>query len=177
MPDCEREVLARGWCSTHYWRWYRHGDPGAAPRKRTFEEYLASSVEVADCWLWTRGIKSHGYGNAAFGGRFWNAHRLVWEQLVGPIPDGVQLDHLCRVRHCVNPDHLEPVTPATNSQRGSTARKRWCKRGHDLWDSHNLYITREGRRRCRACAAYHERNRRRRIKDSTRPCASATPGT
>jgi hypothetical protein len=80
----------------------------------------------------------------------------VRELLVGPVPDGLVLDHLCRRKHCVNPDHTEPVTQAENIRRSPTtpaarnARMRLCKYGHPLRGK-NLYITRAGHRRCRLC--------------------------
>lgn len=74
------------------------------------------------CWIWLLGRNRWGYGKATVNGRTVQAHRAVWEELRAPIPDGLQLDHLCRVRECVNPEHLEPVTGAVNSRRGIKAR-------------------------------------------------------
>lgn len=104
----------------------------------------------AGCWLWTGHINGSGYGT--MGGR--SVHRLVYIELVGPIPDGLQLDHLCRIRNCVNPAHLEPVTAAENVRRGDgpggrNARKTHCKNGHTLTPE-NVYIRRG--RNCRICA-------------------------
>ena len=74
---------------------------------------------VTRCWEWTGAIRKDGYGQANRGGKNVKAHRHVYQALVGPLTDGVQqLDHLCRIRHCVNPDHLEPVTPLENVRRG-----------------------------------------------------------
>lgn len=76
-----------------------------------------------DCWLWTAAIdKTTGYGkfHAGEGRRIANAHRWSYEHFVGPVPAGLDLDHLCRVRHCVRPDHLEPVTRRVNLLRGDT---------------------------------------------------------
>lgn len=106
-----------------------------------------------ECWLWKGPLQKHGYG--AIGGRL--AHRVAYELLKGPIPEGLQLDHLCRVRPCVNPEHLEPVTPKTNCLRGFgpgglNAQKTHCPRGHEYSDA-NTYV-RTGRlpaRGCRAC--------------------------
>lgn len=74
------------------------------------------------CWLWTDATSWNGYGRFYTGSRVMSAHRLSYELAVGPIPDGLQIDHLCRVRACVNPAHLEPVTLAENIRRGAAAR-------------------------------------------------------
>lgn len=88
-------------------------------------------------------------------------HRVAWETLRGPIPDGMQLDHLCRQRACWNPDHLEPVSPRENVLRGvgitaMNAKKTHCPQGHP-YDDANTGITSTGKRRCRACGreAFH----------------------
>jgi hypothetical protein len=78
-------------------------------------------VDEAGCWIWQRG-KAEGYGVVWRDGRVQRAHRVVYEQHRGPIPDGLHLDHLCRVKACVNPDHLEPVTNAENCRRGVKAK-------------------------------------------------------
>lgn len=72
------------------------------------------------CWLWTGGISSNGYGTWTLGGATNSAHRLLYTLLVGPVPIGLDLDHLCRNRLCVNPSHLEPVTRRENLLRGET---------------------------------------------------------
>ena len=121
---------------------------------------LVERVEIAgDCWLW-RGSLRRGYGRIKRAGTTYQAHRWVYELLVGPIPEGLELDHLCRVRRCVNPDHLEPVTRAVNHRRGagrfnSPGRGQTdCKRGHSLGDA---YIRGTGSRSCRPCALQHGR--------------------
>ena len=120
------------------------------------------------CWEWV-GYGSDGYGHAWYEGKKWTAHRLMWTVLVGEIPEGLQVDHLCRNRRCVNPDHLEPVTQQENIRRGMTGKlnhrntaKTHCKRGHEFTPD-NTYIRPNGARNCRACAAarslkaYHAR--------------------
>ncbi len=94
-----------------------------------------------------------GYGRDA---RTRRAHRALWIAVNGPVPDGLQLDHLCRVRHCVNPSHLEPVTPRQNSLRGETVARRrseqtHCIHGHPL-SGDNLYVFRENTRNCKRCS-------------------------
>jgi len=79
--------------------------------------------EVTGCWHWGGLVGTHGYGIIRTPSGWRLAHRVYYERFVGPIPDGLQVDHLCRVRDCVNPEHLEPVTQAENIRRGFEARK------------------------------------------------------
>jgi hypothetical protein len=72
------------------------------------------------CWVWTRARDANGYGALGRNGKTLSAHRFVYEQLIGPVPDALELDHLCCNPACVNPDHLEPVTHRTNMER-----RRW----------------------------------------------------
>jgi len=104
-----------------------------------------------DCWLW-QGCVKNGYGWISRNQRQYYVHRYVFESLVGNIPDGLELDHLCRNRNCVNPDHLEPVTKRENILRGfgtgaQNARKRYCSKGHLF--SHRHKST--GYKYCRTC--------------------------
>jgi hypothetical protein len=171
--------IVRGWCNKHWKRWRKYGDPlmlaqGPTPAARFWEKvdqngpdgvHSQTGENIGSCWMWTAGRNHKGYGEFRGDGRRVYAHRFAYELLVSPIPDGLQLDHLCRVHDCVNPDHLEPVTSRTNTLRGDTlaakcATKTHCLAGHPF-SPENTYVDR-GRRRCRECgraryAAYRAR--------------------
>jgi len=107
------------------------------------------------CWLWTGAITADGYGKTAVNRMSRLAHRVFYELVNGAIPSGLMLDHLCRVRCCINPAHLEPVTNRENVLRGTSftavnARKTHCNSGHPF-AAGNLYLTPTGQRTCREC--------------------------
>jgi hypothetical protein len=108
---------------------------------------LASPCIIHSGWC-----NSDGYGYVTRNGRKLPAHRVAWESANGPISDGLEIDHLCRVRACVNPDHLELVTHAENMLRLRAAQTHCRRRNHDWTDPGNVYVRRDGRRWCAACA-------------------------
>lgn len=123
-----------------------------------------ASREPGECWLWTGVLNRNGYGRFSVGGHRRVAHRWLYQSLNGSLPEGIQLDHVCRVRRCVNPAHLDPVTPQVNNQRAARTGRRStatrCVNGH-AFDLANTYLhTRKTdgytRRGCRAC----DRNRK-----------------
>jgi hypothetical protein len=105
------------------------------------------------CWLWQGAVNNKGYGTFnAIGRRKEYAHRWSWEFLNGPVPVGLELDHLCHQPLCVNPAHLEPVTPAENKRRRRAENAPSCKHGHPMTEA-NTYRppSRPTRRMCRTC--------------------------
>lgn len=108
------------------------------------------------CVEWQGPVDRDGYGRIRFGGCSTHAHRVAWELANGPVPDGLQIDHLCRNKVCCNPEHLDTVTMQENVRRGRLARgaaqyATHCKHGH-AFTPENTY-RRAGRRSCRACNA------------------------
>lgn len=116
------------------------------------------------CWEWQAFLTPKGYGQFSVKGRMVRAHRFAYEWMVGPITEGMELDHLCRNRRCVNPDHLEPVTHRENVLRGdlvAATKKRFadmthCGRGHALSGA-NVYVRRNGKGECRECRRIRRR--------------------
>ena len=137
------------------------------------DRILSRIIKTETCWIWTGrtnagnyGVFAWDYGRKADGSRDSRimAHRLVYELMVGYIPDGLLLDHLCRNHRCVNPAHLEVVTNGENVLRGQgfsavNARKTHCVRGHEF-SGDNLRIKPDGSRNCRLCNAEYLRRKR-----------------
>ncbi len=154
VEGCEKTARSRGWCPMHYTRWARHQDTNIG--FDSVEERFWAKVQKTDtCWLWTAGL-AHGYGSFRLIDRAVYAHRMAYELMVGPIPEGLHLDHLCRVTNCVNPEHLEPVTCRENNLRGISpaavnAAKTHCPQGHQYSAENTYENPNSGRRLCRAC--------------------------
>lgn len=128
VDDCDRLAHAHGYCPSHYKRWERYGDPLAGGRflpPRTVDERFNQLWETSDsgCWEWTGTKISNGYAEFSVDGQDVYGHRWSYERFVGPIPDGLVIDHLCNNPGCVNPEHLEPVTNGENVRRGHRRRR------------------------------------------------------
>jgi hypothetical protein len=141
---------------------------GVYPRPPVIDRFL-EKVErdgLLGCWLWRSTISRWGYGIFYFEGRLVHAHRVAYALMVGPIPDGLDIDHLCRTRACVNPAHLEAVTRQENVQRAMPFRRdtktEVCRAGHPRTPE-NVYerADRKGRN-CRPCVAAANRRHRER---------------
>jgi hypothetical protein len=164
VEGCKEPWRTKGFCGAHYAAFHRYGDPlGTAPPRPGLEERFWAKVEkTGGCWWWRGALFPNGYGSFKEfprPGICHLPHRFAYERLVGPIPEGLDLDHLCRNRTCVNPAHLEPVTRRENLLRGDTipARKNaqtHCIHGHPF-DKANTYIAPNGTRHCRTCS--HDR--------------------
>ena len=137
------------------------------------------TVSPSGCWLWQGRLARGGYPQSWADGRTRMAHRIVYELIVALIPPGMQMDHLCRVRHCCNPNHLDVVTPKENSNRGLCgANHGWkthCARGHPYDDANTRYY-RNSRgvveRKCHACNI--ERTRERAARKRETGCANVS---
>lgn len=159
LSRCGLRRHAYGLCAKHYTRLVRHGTTDAQTEEGRFWSYVRITNGH---WLW-RGYKHKrdGYGRFSVGRKWHQAHGYAYTKLVGEVPKGLVLDHLCRVRNCVRPEHLEPVTNAENVRRGRNAcrDKTECKHGHPF-DEDNTRYTRSGRRVCRTCHRLNTRKYR-----------------
>lgn len=144
--------------------------PAKGQRRDPVDRFV-EKVEIADgCWKWTAKLNHLGYGKFFISreqGEVY-AHRFAWESFVGPIPQGLVIDHVrdagCTSTACVNPDHLEPVTQLVNVRRGRRAQRTHCDHGHEFTPE-NTRITSVGRRRCRECERIRWRSPERLAKD------------
>lgn len=133
--------------------------------KKVIERFWSKVDRTGGCWLVKTGLSSKGYGQFSYKGHNYGAHVISYLIAGGEIPDGYELDHLCRVRNCVRPDHLEPVPAKENVLRGEgitahNARKTHCAKGHLLAGENAAPRKGRGGRRCRTCS----RERARRIR-------------
>jgi len=157
--ECPDPTWARGLCHSHYGFHYVRGTlppwNNVTPASERFWRHV-HEAGPDECWEWTGWCDRAGYGRFRPTSKQSDpktpAHRFAYELFVGPIPDGLELDHLCRNKSCVNPGHLEPVTAQVNSRRRSAALppKTHCRQGHPF-DEANTSIQKDGSRKCRAC--------------------------
>jgi len=128
-------------------------------------KFIKIPKDPKGCWIWLGHLSYNGYGRLRFGMKDFFAHRFVWEYLVGEIPKGLNIDHLCRVKKCVNPDHLEPVTQKINNNRGlgnQNKKKTHCIHGHPF-NEKNTYKDNVGSRHCRPCRVNDARRFREKV--------------
>lgn len=122
-------------------------------RVKTINDHIDNTIKVNDCWIWNGSVDSRGYGQLRSNGKTWRAHRFFYSELVGQIPSRYQIDHVCRNKLCVNPDHLEAVTQTENIRRSGAwdvnKTKTHCPAGHEYSDSNTL--SRNNKRTCLIC--------------------------
>lgn len=124
-------------------------------KKTVIERFMSKVAIRKNCWIWTGAVERFGYGKFSVSRRSVMAHRFSYHHFKGSIPEGLTLDHLCRVPSCVNPDHLEAVTLRENLLRGNTFQaknkaKTHCPHGHP-YDKENTFIRKDGARTCKEC--------------------------
>lgn len=135
IDGCDRPFSAKGFCLPHYGRWYRYGDPlKGTNRSRTPEEqFTATTARVGDCLEWTGYRTQWGYGQIHVEGRYVGAHRYAWQRANGPIPDGMNIDHTCHNRACVEIAHLRLATYKQNNENRTMRKSTSGVRGV-VWD-------------------------------------------
>lgn len=171
VPNCADRAKSLGLCVAHLHRHYRHGDhtAGGARRLRGVEIRFWSQIDksgaipayrpdLGPCWISGHRPNSKGYPMFSIGKAKFPAYRYSYEQANGPIPVGLEIDHLCRVPMCVRSSHLEAVTHAENMRRMGEAVTRCRRRGHPYTEE-NVYRSPRGERRCRECARERDRER------------------
>lgn len=184
IEGCAKRAFARGWCKGHLYRFYTYGDPLGQPVRPSFQERLWAKVNkdgpipeyaphLGPCWVWTGKPDAHGYATIRRDGKTIKAHRGTYEEIIGPFPEGLVPDHLCRVTMCVNPHHLEPVTQRENSLRGIRTAPSVCPHGHEYTEA-NTRIKKNGTRVCRSCEVEFA-GRRRPRRDLTSPRVPTLP--
>lgn len=159
-------------------RRYVKGHNGRVPLEERFWAKVQGG-DVDSCWLWTGATDGHAYGQINVDGQPVKAHRVAWALLRGDIPEALTVDHLCFTTLCVNPWHMELVSPAENSRRvraNQHTAKTHCHRGH-LFDAANTRRLGRGRRGCRKCDRITERARRKAQRSQIAPTAPAAGTT
>lgn len=162
VDDCTRPISSRGWCTKHYARWRNTGHPEG----KFWIGWKLAKIDRRgpdDCWEWQGARTSTGYGSVGHDFRHMSAHVLAYEHWVGPVPSGLELDHLCRNRACCNPAHLRPIPRADNRRDVTPPQLRaTCGKGHAFTPANTYYTSRS--RQCRECKRILDRARRARLR-------------
>ncbi len=175
VVGCHRNYTAKTFCMMHYKRNRRYGDPLVCSDKHkplAIQTRFWTRVEKTEtCWNWVGPINKGKYGTIQENGKTYLVHRIAYQQLVGEVPTGLVLDHLCRNTKCVNPQHLEPVTQSENVRRGFgvgalNSKKTHCWRGHPFTPENTYSYTCKNKygtyqqRVCKTCKKqiHHRKN-------------------
>lgn len=179
IDGCELPHSARGLCKAHYMRWWKSHPDKTPVATRTPEERFWAKVQGGDvttCWLWMGSTADRGYGGTfrpEEGAKSTRPHRWAYEHLIGPIPEGLEIDHLCRNRACVNPWHLEPVTAVVNTARAHRYAPTHCPQGHEYTPENTYHPpNKPNSRQCRTC----RRTRAQEVKRMKRAARQAEKG-
>lgn len=135
------------------------------PKNRFWNKVEKQGEDESSCWVWTGKKNSSGYGVLCIDKLDRRSHILSWTWENGPVPEGLELDHLCRNRACVRPSHLEAVTHKVNMERGALATKTHCANGHPRTPENTGINSKEGWTRCLVCHRERERKRNRKKKE------------
>lgn len=191
FPGCGRHLKSRHYCEVHWnqkragkeLKTIRHRRPDGSPPVIEYDESPCPKPELkGPCHIFRFGKhEPDGYGKTSSCGKQIFVHRYVWERDVGPIPDGMEIDHQCQVRGCCNVDHLRVVTRMVNATENIDgcawqvmAAKTHCPKGHP-YDETNTYRYPNGRRTCRICDATAKKAYKRRLREKRGVSASSQP--
>jgi hypothetical protein len=165
IPACDKPTLSKGWCSKHYWRWTRRGDPNVIiriPNLSLEQRFLQYVHKSEDCWIWTGHKNPQGYGRINVGGKLMMATHISWEIFNGKIPERLYVLHHCDNPPCVRPDHLFLGTKKDNAQDALSKgrlkfqpRKTRCVNGHPFEEKNTWSY--KGKRYCRECRRHRVR--------------------
>ena len=145
-------------------------------RVNTIENIVARLQQTeTGCLIWPGKYRVKGYAMVGYGGKLRRLHKLLYEHLIGPIPDGLVLDHLCRTRDCGNVQHLEVVTIKENAHRGIECTKERCRHGHLRTPENTIVVKRTGWKQCRTCKNDQQRIRQRIAAATQRQAHEARP--
>lgn len=171
VEGCGRPHYGKALCKRHYERWTKWGTTDLVSRTLPAGNRFWLKVDkdgpspdkrpdLGPCWLWTGQLDRYGYGKFKVEGKHRTAHKWAFEDASGLVPAGLTLDHLCRVRRCVRPSHMEPVSNAENVRRGEVGRRTGaalrarthCIHGHLFDEANTIFRGPKRYRICRACA-------------------------
>jgi hypothetical protein len=162
VPGCERTRMARELCPLHYNRWRRTGSTEKRKQEPPMERFMKKTKRLGGCLQWQGALDAYGYGIFWFEGKSVRAHRWAYIQKFGPVAEDRVMDHLCRNRWCVNPDHLEPAGNIENFRRGWGYRLQngmtdRCIHGHEYTPENTYVRPSTGHWQCRTCIRARKR--------------------